>query len=224
MITSLLNPRRTVLGLLLAGLLLAGLLPCEARASTEFLNDKAFQYGMNQLDAVKLIYGERSDREWEIAYDIATTSTWEIACRHHEEVMYVVRFFNGRCIYVEKRAELESKDMEKTISELFDRNGPTGEVAGNRKESQFFARWTVEERSMELMAMRRRAGLFLLSYQDCDEALNNEAMLVRDREIKQGRMVIDPVTGLAVPHVGTGEDTAQDEEGEPAQDEDPEAN
>src|SRR5690606_36232327 len=85
------------------------------------------------------------------------------------------------------------------------------EAAGNTSESQFFARWTREERTMELMAMRRRGGKFLLSYQDADLGRVHEAMLVRERELKQGRMVIDPLTGQAIPHVETGEQAASDD-------------
>lgn len=213
---------KTGFALILTGFVLCLGMAGTASADTEFLSDRSFQYGMSQEDAAKMIYGEKSSKEWEIAYDIATASTWELACRHHEEVMYVVRFFEGRCIYVEKRAELEPRDMEKTISEIFDRNGSTAEVAGNRNESQFFARWNDEERSMELMAMRRRGGKFLLSYQDTDEELLNEALLIRDREIKQGRMVIDPLTGKAIPHVETGEQQSGEEDPDGDSNEDPE--
>ncbi|MCB1218557.1 hypothetical protein KDL44_14325 [bacterium] len=195
----------------LAALLMLLLSPGLAIADTEFLNDKAFQFGMSQKDAAELLYGEKHAKDWEIAYDVATRSTWEIACRHHEEVQYVVRFYEGRCIYVEKRSEMEGRDMEKAISKLFDTNGNTSEAAGNTAESQFFARWTRDERSMELMAMRRRGGKFLLSYQDAELGLVNEAMLVRDRELKEGRMVIDPLTGKAVLHVQSGEQQAEGE-------------
>lgn len=193
---------------LLLPLLLLCLLPLRAWAETEFLNDKAFSYGMSQEDAAKMIYGDKHGKDWEIAYDVATTSTWEIACRHHEEVQYVVRFYEGTCIYVEKRAEIDGRDVEKTISKIFDVNGETAEAAGNTGESQFFARWTHDDRTIELMAMRRRGGKFLLSYQDADLGRVNEAMLIRDREIKQGRMVIDPLTGKPMPHVETGEQAA----------------
>jgi hypothetical protein len=187
-------------------------LPGRANADTEFLSDRSFSYGMSQEDAAHLIYSDKSKKDWEIAYDIATESTWEIACRHHEEVMYIVRFYNGKCIFVEKRSELEHKDIEKTISKIFDVNGPTGEVAGNSKESQFFARWDKEERSIELLGMSRRGGKFLLSLEDSDEALNNEAMLVRDRELKLGRMTIDPITGKPRPHISTGEAQADEDD------------
>lgn len=211
---------RTLIVLSLLGL---GCLPVRASADTEFLSDKSFSYGMSQEDAARLIYGDKHKKDWEIGYDIATTSTWEIACRHHKEVMYIVRFYNGVCIFVEKRAELEHKDIEKTISKIFDINGPTGEVAGNSKESQFFARWEKDERSIELLGMSRRGGKFLLSLEDSDEALSNEAMLIRDREIKDGRMTIDPITGQPRPHITTGEGQASKDAEPPREDENPPA-
>ena len=66
----------------LAALLMLLLSPGLAIADTEFLNDKAFQFGMSQKDAAELLYGEKHAKDWEIAYDVATRSTWEIACRH----------------------------------------------------------------------------------------------------------------------------------------------
>ena len=64
--------------------------------------------------------------------------------------------------------------------------------------------------------MRRTGGKFLLSYLDYDDETLNEALLVRDRELKEGRMVIDPLTGKAEPHVQSGEQQAkEDGSGEP---------
>ena len=67
--------------------------------------------------------------------------------------------------------------------------------------------------SVTVAAVIERGGKFLLSYEDSDEQLNNEAMLVRDREIKEGRMSIDPITGKPRPHIESGENQAgKDEE------------
>ena len=63
---------------LLLPLLLLCLLPLRAWAETEFLNDKAFSYGMSQEDAAKMIYDDKHGKDWEIAYDVATTSTTPI--------------------------------------------------------------------------------------------------------------------------------------------------
>src|SRR5690606_3505290 len=105
---------QTLTGPVLA--LLLCLLPFRAQADTEFLSDKSFSYGMSQADAAEMVFGEKHSKDWEIAYDVATASTWEIACRHHEEVQYVARFYEGTCIFVEKRAEIDGRDVEKTIS------------------------------------------------------------------------------------------------------------
>lgn len=189
---------------------MAGLLACYfsgAAAQEErvdFTGSKQFSFGMEEDKANSLL--EDTD-DWEIAYKIKTPTTMDVVCRYKEQLYFQARFFEGRCFFLEKRAEADLEEVSQVFEHYFDEFGESPEATQSSDGRLFFARWEKDGRETMLTADMRSNGNYILTFEDMLPELIGQANHVQEREISEMPSDVDPVTGNVRRHVHKDDDS-----------------
>ena len=202
-----------------------------ARGQPDITEASYFWYGMDYGQAQSVLEDER---DWEVLGELSTPSTSEIRCIWREEVLYIVRFYQGRCYHLEKRAEISAEAVNETFTyylstiEVDDDRGeyldampaPDGGVqpVHNEDMSLLFCRWNLMSREIELTAQAHEDGSYMVFYEEFDPLVRSEAEHTRQQELQTTPQVVDPITGQ--PRAAPGQEhSGEGQEGE-GQDED----
>jgi len=180
--------------LLLLVLLLGLVVP--GYAAVDFLEDGQFRYGMGIVEANEWLAGHEDD--FIIQYRIDTPSTNEIACVYKESEFYRIRFFQGTCYFIERRAEIEAEAVPVAFEQFSAEYGETPEMTQSHDQRLWYGRWMLKDRDVQLTAYDRAEGQFFITYQELDPLLLGEALHVQEQEVASGTVQIDPITGKPV--------------------------
>ena len=203
---------------LLAALLLV--ISAKDKSEIDFLGDARFRFGM-ELTAADERLADKPD-QWDVLYRIDTPRTSEFACTYRERELYLVRFYQGECYFIEHRAELALDRVQDVFDHYAGLYGTTSEATQSRDSRLLYARWMLKDRDIELTAHQRDGGAYIMTHQEFDPVLLGEALHVRETELENsGTLEIDPLTGK--PRMATHEAGDAGGESDEAADEDREA-
>jgi hypothetical protein len=189
-------------------------LSAPAWAEVDFLDSGQFRYGMLVTEANELLAGNESD--FIIQYRIDTPSTNEISCVYKETEYYLVRFYQGSCYFIERRAEIEKDAVPGVFEQFTAKYGDSPEMTQSSDQRLWYGHWILRDRDVELTAYDRTDGKYLLTYQEFDPMLQGEALHVQEQEYMNKPVQIDPITGK--PRLVEGDESQGDQseaEGEP---------
>jgi hypothetical protein len=165
-----------------------------------------FHFGMTQAVAEKRL---RNTADYEVAYRVDTASTSDIFVRYRQHTLYLGHFLHGECVSVEKRAVVSSEARERMFMAYGEKLGRPDEGSTSKDGQLHFAKWIWRDRVLELSANARADGAWLLSHKELDPKRAREAVLLQQRELREQRNVLDPLTGLPLELARTaGEDLA----------------
>jgi hypothetical protein len=190
--------------LLLAALVLAwaGMVWAAENLAEELVNERLLRFDMEQPKALELIDDED---DWDIAYRIATPSTFDLACRYKEDLYFQARFYLGKCYYIEKRLEVEQEQIEPVFNHFHDKLGDSPEAAQSHDGRLLFSRWSSDDREVSLTAYRRESGKYVITYEEFEPEIVGVARHVQEQELEELPTEHDPVTGKERPaHSGDG--------------------
>jgi len=165
-------------------------------AAPDFTDEPYFRFGMELSAADKTL---NDTKNWEIGYRIDTPQTSEIACRYSKQAVYLLRFYQGRCYHLEKRADVPADKIDAVFSFYKQLFGDTPEASRSSQGDLYFARWTQRKRDIELTAYERVPGTYSVIYQEVDNDTEGEALRVQEQELESQPSEIDPVTGKPRP-------------------------
>jgi hypothetical protein len=199
---------------------MASVLTYAARAADEmpaidFSEERFFRFGMEIAAANKVI---ADDKRWEIAYRVDTPSTNEINCRLDKQVIYLLRFFEGHCYHLEKRADIPPEQVQPIFEFYHKLYGDSPEATQSRGGEIYFSRWSLRNREIELTAYQRQSGNYAVMYQELDKLVEGEALYARDNEISSQPTEVDPITGR--PRVTPSDNAGDQPADEPAEGDD----
>jgi hypothetical protein len=169
----------------------------------ELIKERLLKYGIEQGKALEVI--DDAD-DWDIAYEISTPSTFDLACRYKEDLYFQARFYLGRCYYIEKRLEVEEEQVEPVFSHFRDKLGDTPEAAQSHDGRLSFSRWSTDDREVSLTAYRRESGKYLVTYEEFEPEIIGLARHVQEQELDELPVEHDPITGRDRPAHGGGEE------------------
>jgi hypothetical protein len=135
------------------------------------------------------------ERNWEVAYRIDLGLTTDIACRWNRQVVYTLRFYQGRCYSIEKVGMADRSTVEQTFNYFADNLGPTPEFTRSRDGRLFFGRWKLPDRDIALTGHQREQGVYLLTYEEYDPLVEGEARHYQEQQLRNVETEIDPITG-----------------------------
>jgi hypothetical protein len=158
----------------------------------ELADDGLLRYGMELGQAREAIADED---DWDIAYQIATPSTFDLACRYKEELYFQARFYLGRCYFIEKRLEVAAEETEPLFTHFHDKLGEPDEATQSHDGRLAFARWSSDDREVTLTAYRRDSGLYVMTYEEFEPEVVGIARQVQERELDELPVEHDPLTG-----------------------------
>lgn len=152
-----------------------------------------FYFGMSQSTAEKLL---SNAADYELAYRVDTASTADIFARYRQHTLYLGHFLHGECVSVEKRAVVSSEARERMFSVYSEKLGRATEGSSSSDGRMHHAKWVWQDRVLELSANARADGGWLLTHKEFDPPRAREAVLAQQRELRDSRSVLDPLTGL----------------------------
>jgi hypothetical protein len=199
--------------LLMLALILGQALP--GYAAVDFLQDGQFHYGMGVVEANERL--AKNEDDFAIQYRIDTPSTNEIVCVYQESEFYRIRFYQGTCYFIERRAEIEAEAVPTAFEQFSAEYGETPEITQSHDQRLWYGRWMLKNRDIELTAYDRSGGQYILTYQEYDPMLLGEALHVQEQEVASSGVQIDPITGKPV--LVENDDQASAEEGDENSDE-----
>jgi hypothetical protein len=167
-----------------------------ARDEADFTGADLFRFNMQLADADAVL---QDAKRWEVAYRIDTPSTNEIACRLDQTVMYLLRFYEGRCYHFEKRADIPEDQVDPLFSFYKQQYGETPEATKSSDDNLFYAHWMLKDRDIEITAYTRNNGTYAVIYQEFDPKTEGEALRVQESEVQQAPTEVDPITGQPRP-------------------------
>lgn len=175
---------------------LALVFAASAHAAVDFLQDGQFRYGMVIGEADEWLAKNESD--FIVQYRIDTPSTNEIACIYEETEFYRVRFYQGTCYFIERRAEIDAEALPALFEQFTAEYGESPEVTQSRDQRLWYGHWILRDRDVELTAYDRFEGKYILTYQEFDPLLLGEALRVQEQEVMNSSVQIDPITGKPI--------------------------
>ena len=198
-------------------LVVSVVLLCTAAKETQvdFITEGQFAYGMEIAEANKRLEGDEENLA--VMYRIDTPSTNEFVCVYKETEFYRVRFFEGRCYFIERRAEIDAGRVPEFFSQFGEAFGETPESTQSRDQRLWYGHWMLKDRDVELTAYQRDGDVYVVTYQEYEPLTVGEALRVQETELGSGPMEVDPVTGKLRPathEVENEEQSAEGEEGE----------
>jgi hypothetical protein len=140
-----------------------------------------FYYSMSLEAANELL---DSDSQYEVVYRIDTASTADIFCNYLQKTQYLAHFLHGDCCGVEKRAVVEAAAMHSMFSAYRAALGEPHEGATTQDSKTHYAHWTYKDRELELTALRRSDGRYLLIHEEYDPRRAGEVRVLQERELK----------------------------------------
>jgi hypothetical protein len=158
-----------------------GSLPALAKSS----KPDGFFYGMRLGDADDLI---ADDSQYEVVYRIDTASTADVFCSYQKKTQYLAHFLRGDCIAVEKRAVVEATAMDSMFAAYRESLGEPKEGVVSKDGKNHYAHWTYKDRELELTALRREDGRFLLIHEEYDPRKAGEAKVLQQRELPDSEL------------------------------------
>jgi len=167
-----------------------------AQAAVDILEDGQFRFGMGIVEANEWLAKHEDD--FVIQYRIDTPSTNEIVCVYQEREFYRIRFYQGACYFIERRAEIEAEAVPIAFEQFSAEYGETPEITQSHDQRLWYGRWMLKNRDVELTAYDRFEGQYILTYQEFDPLLLGEALHVQEQEVASGSVQIDPITGKPV--------------------------
>lgn len=165
----------------------------------ELTKQKLLRYGMEQSEALKMLENED---DWDIAYRINTPSTTDIACRYQEKLYFQVRFYLGRCYYIEKRVECEETGLEGVFEHFHEQLGEAREATQSHDGKLLFSRWESDDRETTLTAHRRQSGKYMITFEEFEPEVIGIARHVQESELESMPTEHDPITGKERPAPG----------------------
>jgi hypothetical protein len=173
-------------------LIATGLAPTAGNAA-DFLADGQFRYGMSYGEADALLAKREGD--FIIQYRIDTASTNEIVCIYNESEFYRIRFFQGYCYFIERRAEAASGEIAGLFDQFIEKYGDSPEITQSSDRQLWYGRWMFNDRDIELTAYTGHEDMYILTYQEFDPILLGEALYTQEQEVLGGSVQVDPITG-----------------------------
>lgn len=163
-----------------------------ARNAADFTEERFFRFGMSLADADAVL---RDEDNWQVAYRIDTPSTADIACAWQEDVIYMVRFYQGRCYAMEKRTEVDFDEVERVFRFFDEKLGETPEATQSSELELLFSRWTLEDREISVTAYAYEGQSYMLTYEELDPLVVGEARHAQEQELESAPAAADPITG-----------------------------
>lgn len=177
------------------GVAAAMLVLLSAKGGIDFTTERYFRFNMEQSAAEEVLQDEKN---WEIMYRVDTTQTCSIACVYQGAVFYRLSFYQGRCYSMEKRAEVPVAQVDAAFKYYLDKLGQTDEMATSADEKLVFSRWTAKNRELSLTAAARATGIYMLTYEEQDPLIAQDAEHAMDEELGNANsnpQDVDPITG-----------------------------
>ena len=195
---------RSLLPIFLLSLLVAATPALAKEGKPEQVHDPApLRYGMELAEAEKVVADQAM---WRVAYRVDTATTVEFACVWSGSVFYHVRFLDGNCCYIEKRAEVEPEAVDQLIQMYRAVYGDSPEATSSRDGRLIFSRWQVPEREITISAVGRN-GKYKLFYEEFDPVQVGDVRVAQERELGE-QADTDPLTGkLRINPMGQAADT-----------------
>jgi len=178
----------------------------------DFITDGQFAFGMELAEANQRL--EKDEKNLAVMYRVDTPSTNEFVCVYKETEFYRVRFFEGRCYFIERRAEIDAGRVPELFTQFGEAYGETPESTQSRDQRLWYGHWMLQDRDVELTAYQRDGDLYVVTYQEFEPLTVGEALRVQETELGSGPMEVDPVTGKLSPAQHQVEDDEQSAEGE----------
>jgi hypothetical protein len=170
--------RFSALLLLIAGTCLLLVIPAWSKSA----KPDGFYYAMPLDDVQELL---EDDPQYEVVYRIDTDSTAAIFCTYQQKAQYLAHFLRGECCAVEKRAIVEATAMEAMFTAYLKALDEPHEAAASSDAKTRYAHWTYKDRELELTALRRTDGRFLLIHEEYDPRRAGEARVLQQRELPE---------------------------------------
>ena len=189
----------------------------------DFLREARFWYDMDQQEADgRFGSAEKPNEDYTVLYRVDTPSTAEYACTYKSLELYLVRFYQGKCFFVERRAEVYFDQVQEVFDHYNKLYGGTPEATQSRDARLLYARWMLKDRDIEISAHQREGNVYILTYNEFDPMLLGEVLRIQERELENaGTTEIDPLTGKPrfSTHQPSGDDSGTEGEENTAEDE-----
>ena len=167
--------------------------------------DAPLRFGM-QLDDASKVIGDAA--MWRIAFRVDTQSTCEFAAVWSGQVFYHLRFLDGKCVYIEKRAEVGPEEIDRLLQMYRGVYGDSPEATSSHNGQLIFSRWKEVDREITISAVGHE-GKYKLFYEEFDPVAIGDARVAQDKELGDGADT-DPLTGkLRINPMGQAADTDQ---------------
>jgi hypothetical protein len=197
--------------LTLAILLLASPAFAKQKKADQIHDPAPLRYGMELAEADKVV-GDQA--MWHTAYRVDTATTSEFAAVWSGEVFYHLRFLDGKCCYIEKRAEVEPEAVDQLIQMYRGVYGDSPEATSSRDGRLIFSRWQVPNREITINAVGRN-GKYKLFYEEFDPVSVGDVRVAQEKELGD-QAETDPLTGkLRINPMGQAASTADDAREDP---------
>jgi hypothetical protein len=174
----------------LALLLLAGPAFAKEKKDAQVHDPAPLRYGMDLEEANRVV---SDPAMWRVAYRVDTDTTTEFAAAWSGSVFYKVRFLDGKCCYIEKRAEVEAEEVDQLLQMYRAVHGDSREATSNRDGTLIFSRWQLPQREITISAVGRH-GKYKLFYEEFDPVQVGDVRVAQERELGE-RTETDPLTG-----------------------------
>jgi hypothetical protein len=167
------------------------------------------RYGIEQAEAENVI----SDAAmWKVPYRVDTATTLEFTAIWSGQVFYRLRFLNGKCCFIEKRAEVGPEEVDQLLQMYRGVYGDSPEATSSRDGRYIFSRWQAPEREITISAVGR-GGKYKLFYEEFDPVSAGDVRVAQERELGEGGET-DPLTGrLRFNPLGQSAEGLAEEEG-----------
>jgi len=163
--------RYLVLALILAATALL-VTAAKKKDRVEFLGNSQFRYGMAQSEASDRFGDpEKPNEDYQVLYRVDTPSTAEFGCVYKSQELYLVRFYEGECFFIERRAEILFDEVQEVFDFFNKLYGSTPEATQSRDSRLLYARWMLKDRDIEISAHQREGNAYIMTYQEVDPML-----------------------------------------------------
>jgi hypothetical protein len=181
---------------------------CSKEEKDAKVHDPApLRYGMDLEEANKVVADQAM---WRVAYRVDTERTSEFAAAWSGSVFYKVRFLDGKCCYIEKRAEVDAQAVDQLIQMYRAVHGDSREATQNKSGTLIFSRWQLPNREITISAVGRH-GRYKLFYEEYDPVQVGDVRVAQESELK-AQAETDPLTGkLRINPLGQAASTEQTE-------------
>jgi hypothetical protein len=187
--------------------MLAGSAQGKEKKPDQIHDPAPLRYGMELAEAEKVIANQAM---WRVAYRVDTASTTEFAAAYSGQVFYHLRFLDGVCCYIEKRAEVDPEGVDQLIQMYRAVYGDSPEATQNKSGTLIFSRWQIPNKREITISAVGHNGRYKLFYEEFDPIQVGDVRVAQERELGE-QAETDPLTGkLRINPMGQSASTEED--------------